>query len=1300
MNGGDLNLRNDDLLDKLDSSPREDVDKLIKLGKTLNKNNVGTIIRDSLNAIEENIFNLNSLNENYSTSNISKTTPSDFKETFQKTVFTKLSDNLDNKASNFIGHIEKLYKLLFIPYSKELLIKNKLGYNINNNTTDEYVNNRVLGRILYNIHYFRRYTKIYVKGEFRSIISKIKDSLSNKNYLGTDLYKKIETNVNILYNNNDKITDYSLINWNIGQTIFDKDTKAETKYNKIIQKTLENKKLIITQYMIDTVFIELIKVIQGELKDQVGAEYKTTTTIVPIKLILLARIKKKYEFLKKNNNLPIVGAANVATDANLINVNIDRSNESATMLMLENAIRVLETTIASRTGVARTAAEQELLNYQKDVLDELLTLEAAAARAAATGLAARAAAVLRRPPAPAAAAVPTPVSTSDKTELVKTIIEVLKNNGIVITDINAHLYKFIDNQFYTATIIQQLLIEIIYKLYNLIDEYPSISEIKNKELIDGTNDLKGNEELINPKVKDETKKVVKSVLQLIMDPIHYDAKEIENETESIIVNVENPKTQKALRLIAYIAAYDIIKNPPSNFDTVNRNVLVKKITNNMRLILESESDSTSLDYTINAICLHLYIYREFETKGMFFALEVYYGIIYGSTLRYDLKMLKENEYIIERLEQLDKTYSIIKSIVTDDTFRTLKKMYYKKYPGILNIFRIDTKELTIIKPVKENTTIINNIKEDYTSQEEYRLKDLVILDIKNGGNVDVEEFKKNLKIIYSKKDYQTVFNICNLTNYCIILANQFENCIEDNNIDVIMCEKIYDSFKTTFDDLNAEIEKMKGDNSVINKKLKDEIKDKTDILEQLSGTLTKLNNEFTTKITAATPAGAATPAATGTTTGNLSISTAKVAASSGGPGVPGPVVPGPVGVPPRSSLTVNTTTVKIVGGSVADITELTRIFNELIKAVKKTIDKDNDNDNDKDNGDNGAASNGNKLIKKTDNPTTKPTNDTDTLVKQLKQILSMEDTPTTDILDLFNNYKKDKKLGGGYENRVIDFPVSQVNTNCSLLPIELKTPDEYANLIKGGDSDEVAKKRDELKKTLENINFEDDITESVSDNAKRKVTELTADFQEFIEKPVNIEQDETKLLDDEYIDVLEKFNINDIKTNNYQDLRKNLYRIKSSEYFEDIKITNEDIYTFIATTYILRVISLYIVLWFIQIEIIKDVESVIVCYILTYILLFILVYTFVNLSDNKLDTTKSYLYYFYSRVNFSYTRFIVHLGLLFLLIIIPFIIRTVDKESTRYKNITDTEKRYLYTFITNMSTIVWVILSIIAFFFK
>ena len=267
----------------------------------------------------------------------------------------------------------------------------------------------------------------------------------------------------------------------------------------------------------------------------------------------------------------------------------------------------------------------------------------------------------------------------------------------------------------------------------------------------------------------------------------------------------------------------------------------------------------------------------------------------------------------------------------------------------------------------------------------------------------------------------------------------------------------------------------------------------------------------------------------------------------------------------------------------------------------------------------------------------------------------------------------------------------------------IRITEQLGGKLGGGldeDYEKIKIKKEELKAKLENPTVDDDITESVTDNAKRKLNKVKNNIKQFFNTKENVEEDIPKVLDEEYLNELKNFNINDVKTQSYKELRKNLYRIKNNEYFEDIKITNEDIYTFIATTYVLRVISLYITMWFIQIEIVKDVESVIVSYILTYILLFILIYTFVNLSDNQLDTSKSFLYYFYSRVNFSYTRFIVHLGLLLLLIIIPFVIRTIDKESASYKHISDTEKRYLYTFITNMSTIVWVILSIIAFFFK
>ena len=40
MDGGSLNLRNDEVFDKLDSAPRKDVNKLIQLQKETNANNI------------------------------------------------------------------------------------------------------------------------------------------------------------------------------------------------------------------------------------------------------------------------------------------------------------------------------------------------------------------------------------------------------------------------------------------------------------------------------------------------------------------------------------------------------------------------------------------------------------------------------------------------------------------------------------------------------------------------------------------------------------------------------------------------------------------------------------------------------------------------------------------------------------------------------------------------------------------------------------------------------------------------------------------------------------------------------------------------------------------------------------------------------------------------------------------------------------------------------------------------------------------------------------------------------------
>lgn len=315
--------------------------------------------------------------------------------------------------------------------------------------------------------------------------------------------------------------------------------------------------------------------------------------------------------------------------------------------------------------------------------------------------------------------------------------------------------------------------------------------------------------------------------------------------------------------------------------------------------------------------------------------------------------------------------------------------------------------------------------------------------------------------------------------------------------------------------------------------------------------------------------------------------------------------------------------------------------------------------------------------------------------------------------DIFKKYKSNlnKYIKGGtinIEKPVSDLEVKIKELNLGKYPSKILTLNQvFSNKDKkqgGGKMDnkvdlEKSEFINDLKNKIENVNADVEQVESIVDSTKRYANKLFSDVKNKIntQKPI---ENESKILDDSYEDILKQFDPNKIKSMNYEKLRKTIYRIKNHEYFDNIKIENEDVYTFIAATYILRVISLYMTSWFIEIEILKDVESVILSYILMYIMLFLLTYTFVNLSDNKLNTTKGYLYYFYSRVNFDYTRFIIHLGILFLLIIIPFIIRVTDKDSTSYKQTSDEKKQYLNKLISNMSAIIWVILSIIAFFFK
>ena len=1054
MDGGSLNLRNDEVFDKLDSAPRKDVNKLIQLQKETNANNIAKQRRDSLNAIEESLFKLDIFEEDASKTFNDGAAKDEHKETKEREIFESIVNNLSADNDSFLKKIETLYNILFKSYKSELIIRKKLGsYHGSINDADEYVKNRILGRIIFNIEYFRNFTKEYEKYDFEDVINQIK-----------------------------RIPESSMSK---------EDNSIHIDVCNILNTT-------ITSAAVDSIINNL------KISIQYGGVQKLKSSVIEASLN------------KQNSNG--INSPQSIIKASTPTANIIASTPTA------NGINSPQSIIKASTPTANIIASTPTANG------------------------------IGSPQSIIKASTPTANVIASQQPVTNTSSSSLQPDPPL------------NNWNYLSDKVNKIAATLFEKNAYILN---SFTKLRN-----------GNFNTIEQGVK------------LIMH---------------ILLVVGSTKSKPGLE-----------GGAPTKTTESNLLEYVKRAGENAILVLTKDItiSKTDAEHEItNLILIQTFLSKNLDNKVNFYVLEVFYGIIYGTLLSYDLRLKEENKYIVERVENINQVYSIINDIIYDQTYRTLKQLYNKKYPGYRNIFRIDS----LYNDVFTRSEINIPKKSVFIEEKEYRLRDLVILKINNGA-VNIKDFQRLLKNMYNKNDYQVLYeylheltNIYNLYSDIVVLtvANYNTGVKKENlkgkieKLQEINTDKLQEMLGATG---NVNL-------STVRKTLDSLLNDDAtqDNLSTLESTLTDLKAKTTERLNKPTPS-----------------------ESSDGPGA----------------------------GAGAGSND-----NDLVKVITSILDLDS-----------------------VDTTSTPAKNETDKFS------------------GLFNAYiNKTKKMGGTNITPIpIHVPVSHgidadadadIKKNESVCHSSIEAMSTI-NLKVGGDYEQIKIKKEELKAKLENPTVDDDITESVTDNAKRKLNKVKNNIKQFFNTTENVEADIPKVLDEEYLNELKTFNINDVKTQSYKELRKNLYRIKNNEYFEDIKITNEDIYTFIATTYVLRVISLYITMWFIQIEIVKDVESVIVAYILTYILLFILIYTFVNLSDNQLDTSKSFLYYFYSRVNFSYTRFIVHLGLLLLLIIIPFVIRTIDKESASYKHISDTEKRYLYTFITNMSTIVWVILSIIAFFFK
>jgi hypothetical protein len=161
----------------------------------------------------------------------------------------------------------------------------------------------------------------------------------------------------------------------------------------------------------------------------------------------------------------------------------------------------------------------------------------------------------------------------------------------------------------------------------------------------------------------------------------------------------------------------------------------------------------------------------------------------------------------------------------------------------------------------------------------------------------------------------------------------------------------------------------------------------------------------------------------------------------------------------------------------------------------------------------------------------------------------------------------------------------------------------------------------------------------------------------------------------------------------------NLARARELAYNDDIntfKYSMEDKYIFIGVTFIIRAIALVILKWAIDVDFVTIFESAIYLYIAIYILLFCMLWAIINYSGMETDKLPYYLYSF-NRINGN-THLIVHIALMLILSIIPFIIQAGKDDLSFSKHFSESMegKRDIYRGLSNFTLLSWISLSLIA----
>jgi hypothetical protein len=172
----------------------------------------------------------------------------------------------------------------------------------------------------------------------------------------------------------------------------------------------------------------------------------------------------------------------------------------------------------------------------------------------------------------------------------------------------------------------------------------------------------------------------------------------------------------------------------------------------------------------------------------------------------------------------------------------------------------------------------------------------------------------------------------------------------------------------------------------------------------------------------------------------------------------------------------------------------------------------------------------------------------------------------------------------------------------------------------------------------------------------------------------------------------------------------NKYKSVSQLSPDRLNITFIDRCIFIGVTFLLRLLSLSLVYWGLNSNLINNFKNAFMYYTLIYILFFLFIIGLVNiifyypifelLGNPSINYMPNILFYFYTHIN-GYSRLILHILILLLLLFIPFIL-SLDDSKRKYVNenmnisYNFKLKDKIYKTISNFSLVIFALTSIVA----